>query len=204
VVYKPERARELSAALNEMPGLVFEAHSTDYQPPDSLARLVEDGFAILKVGPGLTFALREALYALDQIAAALYPGWCENSLMAVMEAEMVANPAYWQSHYRGDPAGQRVLRHFSYSDRIRYYWAFSAPQEAVRRLLDRLRGTSIPEPLISQFLPTLYPRVASGALDPVPKTLVLEAVRDVLRVYAAACGATNALGRQSVSGSGGR
>ncbi len=204
VVYKPERARELSAALNQMPGLVFEAHSTDYQPPDSLARLVEDGFAILKVGPGLTFALREALYALDQIAAALYPGWCENSLMAVMEAEMVANPTYWRSHYRGDPADQRVLRHFSYSDRIRYYWAFSAPQEAVRRLLDRLRGTSIPEPLISQFLPTLYPRVASGALDPVPKTLVLEAVRDVLRVYAAACGATNALGRQSVSGSGGR
>ena len=56
-----------------MPGLVFEAHSTDYQPPESLARLVSDGFAILKVGPGLTFALREALYALDQIAAALYP-----------------------------------------------------------------------------------------------------------------------------------
>ena len=115
-----------------MPGLVFEAHSTDYQPPESLARLVKDGFAILKVGPGLTFALREALYALDQIAAALYPGWCEHSLMAVMEAEMVANPTYWRSHYRGDPDDQRVLRHFSYSDRIRYYWAFSAPQEAVR------------------------------------------------------------------------
>jgi len=204
VVYQPERARELSAALNEMPGLVFEAHSTDYQPPESLARLVEDGFAILKVGPGLTFALREALYALDQIAAALNPSWCEHSLMAEMETEMLANPAYWQSHYRGDPDDQRVLRHFSYSDRIRYYWASSASQAAVRRLLDRLTGTSIPEPLISQFLPTLYPRVASGALDPVPKTLVLEAVRDVLRVYAAACGAANALGRPSVSGSGGR
>ena len=79
---------------------------------------------------------------------------------------MLAHPGYWQSHYRGDPDDQRVLRHFSYSDRIRYYWASPAPQEAVRRLLDRLTGTSIPEPLISQFLPTLYPRVASGALDP--------------------------------------
>ncbi|MGP8223371.1 MAG: D-tagatose-bisphosphate aldolase, class II, non-catalytic subunit, partial [Acidimicrobiales bacterium] len=197
VVYQPERARELSAALTEMPGLVFEAHSTDYQPPECLARLVKDGFAILKVGPGLTFALREALYALDQIAAALDPSWYEHSLMAEMEKEMIANPTYWRSHYRGDPDDQRVLRHFSYSDRIRYYWASSAPQEAVRRLLDRLTGTSIPKPVISQFLPTLYPRVASGALDPMPKTLVLEAVRDVLRVYAAACGATRAAGRLS-------
>jgi D-tagatose-1,6-bisphosphate aldolase subunit GatZ/KbaZ len=33
VVYEPERARQLSATLTEMPGLVFEPHSTDYQPP---------------------------------------------------------------------------------------------------------------------------------------------------------------------------
>ncbi|MGA3353746.1 MAG: D-tagatose-bisphosphate aldolase, class II, non-catalytic subunit [Acidimicrobiales bacterium] len=194
VVYRPDRARELSAALDEMPGLVFEAHSTDYQPPQSLARLVIDGFAILKVGPGLTFALRETLYALDQIAATLHPGWCEHSLIAEMETEMLARPGYWQSHYKGDPDGQRVLRHFSYSDRIRYYWASAASQEAVRRLLDRLTGTGIPEPLISQFLPRLYPRVFSGALDPTPRTLVLESVRDVLRVYATACGATRAAG----------
>jgi len=195
VVYQPERARELSAALNEMPGLVFEAHSTDYQPPESLARLVTDGFAILKVGPALTFALREALYGLDQIAAALDPSWCEHSLMTEMEKEMLANPGYWQSHYRGDPDEQRVLRHFSYSDRIRYYWASAASQEAVRRLLDRLTGTGIPEPLISQFLPSFYPRVTGGTLDATPRTLVLEAVRDVVRVYASACGAAEAAGR---------
>ena len=114
--------------------------------------------------------------------------------MAEMESEMLANPGYWQSHYRGDSEDLRVLRHFSYSDRIRYYWAYPAPQEAVRRLLDDLKGTRIPETLISQFLPTLYPRVASGALDPAPRSLVLEAVRDVLRVYAAACGATKPAG----------
>ena len=45
-------------------GLVFEAHSTDYQPPEGLARLVSDGFAVLKVGPALTFAFaRGALRA---------------------------------------------------------------------------------------------------------------------------------------------
>ena len=192
VVYEPERAHELSAALDGMPGLVFEAHSTDYQPLESLARLVTDGFAILKVGPGLTFALRETLYGLDQIASALDSVWGEHSLMTAMETEMLANPEYWQSHYRGDPDEQRVLRHFSYSDRIRYYWAAPGPQESVRRLLDRLTGTNIPEPLISQFLPTLYPRVASGTLDPVPRNLVLEAVRDVLRTYASACRTTGA------------
>ncbi len=178
-----------------MPGLVFEAHSTDYQPPESLARLVTDGFAILKVGPALTFALREALYGLDQIAAALDPSWCEHSLMTEMEKEMLANPGHWQSHYRGDPDEQRVLRHFGYSDRIRYYWASAASQEAVRRLLDRLTGTGIPEPLISQFLPSFYPRVTGGTLDATPRTLVLEAVRDVVRVYASACGAAEAAGR---------
>jgi len=202
VVYAPDRARALAAALNAMPGLVFEAHSTDYQPLESLARLVTDGFAILKVGPALTFALREALYGLDQIAGALDPSWCERSLMTEMEREMLANPKYWQSYYRGEPDDQRVLRHFSYSDRIRYYWASAAPQEAIRQLLDRLTRTSIPEPLISQFLPTLYPRVAGGSLDPMPRTLVLQSVRDVLRVYASACGTAKKAGRPFDSSAG--
>jgi D-tagatose-1,6-bisphosphate aldolase subunit GatZ/KbaZ len=188
VAYEALRARGLSSVLSEMPGLVFEAHSTDYQPPESLARLVGDGFAILKVGPALTFALREGLYALDNIAAALGPGWSGHSLVAEMEREMLANPKYWQSYYRGGPAQQRVLRHFSYSDRTRYYWATAGSQAAVHRLFDRLDETDIPEPLISQFLPTLYRRVASGALRPRPKDLALEVVRDVLRVYTVACG----------------
>ncbi len=187
VVYQPGRAIELRAALGALPGLVFEAHSTDYQPLESLARLVADGFAILKVGPGLTFALREALYALDDIATVLSPAWSEHSLVAVMEKEMLEHPGYWQPYYRGTPDEQRVLRHFSYSDRTRYYWAAPRPQEAVGRLLDHLSKTTIPEPLISQFLPTLYPRVTSGALVPTPRALVLEAVRDVLSVYAEAC-----------------
>jgi D-tagatose-bisphosphate aldolase class II non-catalytic subunit len=92
IVYQPDRARELIAALAGMPGLVFEAHSTDYQPQESLASLVADGFAVLKVGPGLTFALREALYGLDQIATALCPSWHEHSLMDEMEREMLAHP----------------------------------------------------------------------------------------------------------------
>ncbi|MGA3215311.1 MAG: D-tagatose-bisphosphate aldolase, class II, non-catalytic subunit [Acidimicrobiales bacterium] len=201
VVYRPEQAVELSAALEQMPGLVFEAHSTDYQPPESLARLVSDGFAILKVGPALTFALREAFYGLDEIAAALYPSWAEHSFMAEMEAVMVADPGYWKSHYRGEPDHERMLRHFSYSDRIRYYWACPAAQDAVKRLFERLRGIVIPAPLISQFLPRLYSRVAGGTVEAAPRTLVLRTIEDVLDDYATACGAPRSPDGRADSGS---
>lgn len=53
--------------------LVFEAHSTDYQMPQALRQLVKDHFAILKVGPALTFALREALFSLAAIEEELLP-----------------------------------------------------------------------------------------------------------------------------------
>ena len=42
----------------------YEAHSTDYQTQEALHALVRNHFAILKVGPGLTFAYREAVFAL--------------------------------------------------------------------------------------------------------------------------------------------
>jgi len=53
--------------LDDEPHMVFEAHSTDYQTVEALTALVEDHWAVLKVGPGLTFALREALFALAAI-----------------------------------------------------------------------------------------------------------------------------------------
>ena len=67
VAYDSAKARALSRMIEQCEGLVFEAHSTDYQTPAALAALVRDHFAILKVGPALTFALREALWALDAI-----------------------------------------------------------------------------------------------------------------------------------------
>ncbi len=131
--------------------------------------------------------MREALYGLDYIAAAISLGREDPSLMATMEREMVANPANWSAHYSGHPARQRALRHFSYSDRIRYYWASPAAGEAVQRLFAYLGETGIPAPLLSQFLPRLYPRVSAGSIPLDPRAMVVEAIRDVLRRYAAAC-----------------
>jgi D-tagatose-1,6-bisphosphate aldolase subunit GatZ/KbaZ len=187
VVYQPEQAQALSAVLTAMPKLVFEAHSTDYQPGEALAALVRDGFAILKVGPALTFALREALYGLDHIAAVLDPAWNGQSVKAAMEQVMLADPANWQAHYHGTPEQQLVLRHYSYSDRIRYYWPVPAARQAVDRLLGRLGTAAVPETLVSQYLPQLYPSVTSGALRPVAGDLLIAAVQHVLGTYAVAC-----------------
>lgn len=184
VTYDPRAARDLSRALGRLPGLVFEAHSTDYQPAEALAALVHDGFAILKVGPGLTFALREALYGLDAIARELKLGHGE-ALPEVMERLMLAEPATWHSHYPGTPGEQYLQRHFSYSDRIRYHWAHPEAVTAVDRLMAALEAATIPETLVSQYLGRLYPAVASGRLK-TPKALCLAAIDMTLAPYRAA------------------
>jgi len=186
VAYEPGRAAGLSAALKSMPGLVFEAHSTDYQPAGSLARLVEDGFAILKIGPALTFALREALYGLDAVNRFLHPG--SASLIAKMEKLMLERPENWSAYYAGSAPEQRVARHFSYSDRIRYYWAQPQAQLAVGALLAELQGVTLSETLISQYLPRLYERARSGAIRAEPRALIIESVREVLGRHFLACG----------------
>jgi len=184
VRYDRAKARWLSAALDDLPQFVFEAHSTDYQTRGALAALVADGFAILKVGPALTFALREALYGLDHIAGALVGPADWESLRDVMERAMTENPRHWAGYYGGGPTEQRLLRHFSLSDRIRYYWAKPQAVQAVDRLLERLGGLRIPPPLAHQFLPgfDLDTDVPLTARDS-----ICAAVVRVLGDYSAAC-----------------
>ena len=68
VDYARAKARDLARWRRDTAGgIVFEAHSTDFQRPEAYRELVEDGFAILKVGPGVTFAMREAICALAEI-----------------------------------------------------------------------------------------------------------------------------------------
>lgn len=187
VVYDSSEARALSQTLDDLPGLVFEAHSTDYQPPSALGALVEDGFAILKVGPGLTFALREALYGLDMIATELYPGSSRQSLRDTMEAVMLASPDNWQKYYEGSEHEQAMLRHFSYSDRIRYYWPAADAKAAVDALLQQLDGVEIPEPLIAQYLGGLLKTVRNKTVAPRARDLLFAAIGDVMKDYIDAC-----------------
>ncbi|NEI97711.1 D-tagatose-bisphosphate aldolase, class II, non-catalytic subunit [Rhizobium ruizarguesonis] len=184
-LYKPERAKSLIRSLDDMPGLVFEAHSTDYQPAEALSALVDGGFAILKVGPGLTFALREALYGLDAIADVLAGRTPRTGLVTTMEKIMVEQPASWAAHYGGSPDEQRLQRHFSYSDRIRYYWPDPRASAAVGELFRRLPD-EIPETLISQYLGRLYSDVVSKRVAPKARELCLAAVDTALAPYSGA------------------
>jgi D-tagatose-1,6-bisphosphate aldolase subunit GatZ/KbaZ len=179
--FAPEKARDLAVSLEAMPGIVFEAHSTDYQTENGLAALVQDGFAILKVGPWLTFALREALYGLDAIADVLEGHAPRAALMTTMEKIMIETPANWSKYYEGDETELWIQRHFSYSDRIRYYWPREEAAHAVSRVFERLEGKTIPAPVASQYLPGVD--TAGDAKD-----IVIAAVQDVLRVYQRACG----------------
>lgn len=185
--YDPSGAKALSATLGELPGIVFEAHSTDYQSRACLAALVADGFAILKVGPGLTFALREAFYGLDAIATELAPNARERTLRETMEAVMLADPSSWKSYYPGEDGEQRRLRHFSYSDRIRYYWPKDEAERAVADLFACLDQHDIPEPLIGQYLGRLFPAVRARQIAPRARDLAIAAAAAVVEDYCHAC-----------------
>ena len=187
VDYDSAAAKELSGALGALPGFVFEAHSTDYQTRAALSALVQDGFAILKVGPGLTFVLREALYGLDAIAETLFPGRRPATLRAVMEQVMLEQPGNWDKYYEGTEAERALQRHYSYSDRIRYYWPNPEATAAAAALFALLDGVDLPETLIGQYLGARYAAVRAGALRPAARDIVLAAVEALMADYIAAC-----------------
>lgn len=187
VDYDRSRVGALKEVLAEEPGLVFEAHSTDYQTAGRLAALVEDHWAVLKVGPGLTFALREAFVALGHIESELVSSGERAGLLEAMERRMLEEPRWWAPYYTGDATAQRIARRWSYSDRMRYYWPDPEVAAAQSRLLARLDALAIPETLVRQYLPRQYDRVRDGSLPLSAHALVVDHIRDELRPYAAAC-----------------
>ncbi|MFZ7155440.1 tagatose-bisphosphate aldolase subunit KbaZ [Avibacterium avium] len=182
----PEKAQSLSQVVNDYENLVFEAHSTDYQTEEAYKALVKNHFAILKVGPALTFALREGLYALCAMEDYLFPAEQRSNLLVVLEEQMLAHPENWQKYYHGTELEQRFARSFSFSDRIRYYWTNPEIAAAVEKLFVNFENVDIPLPLLSQYLPEQYAAVRAGTLAPRGKDVVLDKVRAVVRQYALA------------------
>lgn len=185
ITYDRAAARDLMACLNRHPGLVFEGHSTDYQPRERLRELAEDGVAILKVGPALTFALREGLFALEQIERELYGvrDFPCSHFRAVLEQAMLEDRSQWVNYYHGDLPRKRYARAFSYSDRARYYLVNPRVQAAERTLLANLDSAHIPMALLSQYMPVQYARVQGGALLPKAADLLVDRVGDCIDDY---------------------
>lgn len=191
VDYDRKKARGLSRFIANDKRLVYEAHSTDYQRPDRLAELVEDHFAILKVGPELTFAFREAVFAMEMMEKEYLgrrSGITLSDLSATLERVMLAKPANWIKHYHGSEQETAFARKYSYSDRSRYYWPDPDVQQALARLLDNLRAHRVPLNLLSQYMPDQYQAVRTGRITTAPEDLIHHRIMQVTDKYARACG----------------
>ena len=182
--YVREKAVELMASIKEYPALVFEGHSTDYQTKIKLRELVEDGVGILKVGPGLTFALREGIFALAYAEKELYASEPDkqSGFMEKLDAAMKAEPKYYKNHYHGTQAEIDLKRKFSFSDRCRYYLPDDEVQKAIDTLFANFRK-GVPLNLLSQFMPIQYTKVREGLLANEPEALVFDRVGNTIDEY---------------------
>ena len=184
--YRPEKARHLSQCLGDLPNLVFEAHSTDYQTEAALRSLVRDHFAILKVGPAVTFALREAVWALDSIEQEWRGESRSANVRATILHAMLADPRHWRKYYHGTGTALDLQLQYSLSDRIRYYWPDPAVVAALGRLRAVFESGTPPLALLSQYLPTAHAAVRAGTIPTRMTDLVIHHVRQVLFHYSRA------------------
>jgi len=180
--YVPAEAAELMQTAKNLPNIVLEGHSTDYQPEESLRQMVVDGVAILKVGPALTFAAREGLFALSYIEKEMNFAQPSN-FIDVLEEAMLASPDNWNGHYTTVEPEAHFLRKFSLSDRSRYYMNVPEVEAAVEQLVKNFEGVEIPMSLLSQFAPRQCSRIRAGELRGTANDIIIDKVRDVMREY---------------------
>ena len=177
-------AVKLCNRLKKYPDIVFEGHSTDYQPPVKLREMVEDGIAIIKVGPALTFSLREALFSLSYMEKELISEE-ENraNFIELLEEVMVKNPKDWKKYYHGDEKQKALARKYSFSDRSRYYMSIPEIEDAIIKLFDNLDSVGIPVNMLKQYMPLQYLKVRDGKLPCKAKNLAKDSVVTMVEDY---------------------
>jgi D-tagatose-1,6-bisphosphate aldolase subunit GatZ/KbaZ len=186
IAYEPDKVRALSRMIEQYERLIFEAHSTDYQIRSALESLVRDHFAILKVGPALTFALREALWALDAIEREWIEASRASGFRRIAIARMKEDPRHWAKYYHARGGELDYDLQYSLSDRIRYYWPDPQIIAAQEIMFRNLQENPPPFALISQYLPVAYRALRGGEIGPRPVELVMAHVNAVLDDYWAA------------------
>lgn len=190
IEYNRDLAKELVDSLKQNSNIVFEGHSTDYQTRYKLKQMVEDGIAILKVGPGLTFAFREALYSLALMESVIYNTELETTsgLIQVFETQMNEVPNNWKNYYSGSDRELFIARSYSFSDRIRYYIPNQNVQNAIEKLLKNLSAVDIPLSLISQYAPVQYNNIRKGKIEKNAEAILIDRIDNVLDDYIFAIG----------------
>jgi D-tagatose-1,6-bisphosphate aldolase subunit GatZ/KbaZ len=184
--YERTQCAELRRALSTKPNLVFEGHSTDYQLPEHLQSMSEDSFAILKVGPALTFAFREAIFLLGCVETALADVGIFGSttqIPHVLEQAMRSDPRHWRGYYEESGPRSSMNLLYSLSDRCRYYWSVPEVDLAAKELIARLEKNWPPSQLLRQFFPEQYWKVRRGSIEDTPQSYIVDRIQDVLRTY---------------------
>lgn len=183
--YNRAKAKDLMSSIKDFDTIIFEGHSTDYQTKIALRELVEDGVGILKVGPGLTFSMREALFSLAHIEKELFKNTDvpQSNFIEVLDNAMLEDPKYWNKHYHGTEQEIALKRKYSFSDRCRYYLPREDVKTALDLLIDNLTKHQIPWNLLSQFMPIQYTKVREGNLKLEPIELIKDRVSNTVDEY---------------------
>lgn len=182
-LYDHDAATNLCAALQEYPEVCFEGHSTDYQSKECLKKMVEDGIAILKVGPALTYGLREALFSLSFMEKELVPEGERANFIETLEKVMLEKPDNWKKHYHGDDKQLALARKYSFSDRCRYYIGLPEVVDAMNKLFANLNTYKIPMNMLHQYMPISYAKVRDGLLPLDPKELAIDGIQFFMDDY---------------------
>ncbi|MBF0101964.1 MAG: class II D-tagatose-bisphosphate aldolase, non-catalytic subunit [Desulfobacterales bacterium] len=179
--YSSSRIKHLFPLIGATyPNIVFEGHSTDYQLDHSIQQMIADGFRILKIGPHLTFAFREALMGLWHIENLLVAPHKRSHLFTVVQETIHDHFQYCYAYYKEDSETDWI---YSFYDRIRYYWNDPKIQHALSILIDNLTHTPTPLNLLSQYLPFQYQKIRQGLIDNHPKAIISDNIRRIYETY---------------------
>ncbi|MDD6272032.1 MAG: class II D-tagatose-bisphosphate aldolase, non-catalytic subunit [Bacilli bacterium] len=181
--YNRLESKKLCDCLKKYPDIVFEGHSTDYQPPEKLREMVEDGIAIIKVGPALTFSLREALFSLAMMEKELVKKEEWSNFIEVLDEVMLENPKNWKKHYHGSEKQIALARKYSFSDRCRYYLTDPKVVSAMQKLFSNFDEVNIPLHMLHQYMPNQYIKVRDGKLELKARELVKDHIVNLVEDY---------------------
>ncbi len=192
--YVPAKAR-CSLGISSEPAGDHDLRDSLHRLPDArvLARMVADHFTLLKVGPCLTNAFREAVFTLEEIEAERLISRRDaapSNLRRVMEQLMLQHPVHWRSHYRGTEKECRRMRLRSRLDRIRYYWEYPEAQAALERLHGNL-APAVPADLVVQFFADHAAILSPGESALNPAEIIRRRIQKALRPYLSACADPN-------------
>ena len=187
--YDRKKAKDLSKLIENYDNLIYEAHSTDYQTRLCLKQMVSDHFSILKVGPALTFALREALFALNDIEIDLIDERIDllSDFKCVLDKAMILHPGFWEKYFSDDPQTQYLQRKYSLLDRSRYFLNQPEVEKSIMLLTNNLMKRNIPLSLVSQYFPDMVRKIKENKIKCDPYDFIRERIKDVVDCYICAC-----------------